>query len=655
MNFDGAFAGPFYEDDPLGEPGGQIIWAAPQATDLLYFTATEGVEKVTLDWETGGEVDVEAFVLERALSAGGPFSLVTEVLATGPTTYQHEDLGLEVGTTYHYRLSERLDVGIVNLLATDSATPLPLATTLAFGTAPTTPIAADQTWPGFTVRIEDDLGGLVIDAENPVTITQTSGPPVSGLPVTVNAVAGIATATGLTCTTSGTAMFDVTSPDLTSIVGTTVVIEAAAATQLTFAPPPASPQIAGQDWAPFSVRIEDQFGNLVEDTTDDVTLSVVVGTGTLDDYLPQTPSGGTVTFTGIDYDLAEVITVAADAGSLTTATAVVDVQPAVPASLAFAPPPASPQVAGVDWAPFTVRVEDTLGNLVADATDHVTLTVISGTSSLLGTWEVDAENGLAVFDAVRYEIAEDIVVEATANLLASATTAPITIGPAAAHHLALESPLAGVQVEDVVITPAVAVRLEDEFDNLVTTATDSVVFVPTALVGTLTGTLTRSPTNGVATFDDLVCDTPQTLDFELTSGTLIGLSGNQMVIMPFHSDLKTFCDDMIFTPPAPAAGQPTLLQARVVNAGQVTTQFDVHFYQGSPEFGGALLGTVPGSLSSRGRRPVRHELGAPDRGHHQHLRGRRESHPPGGDPRRQPGIQGLERRSGARAPLREGR
>ena len=117
-NHSGAFAGPAFEDDPSG----LIDWAVPEATQLANFVATGGTEMVALDWMTTDEVDVDLFVLERSINAGGPFAVIALLPALGASSYQHVDLALLGRQTYFYRLSERLTHGAGQLLASASAT-----------------------------------------------------------------------------------------------------------------------------------------------------------------------------------------------------------------------------------------------------------------------------------------------------------------------------------------------------------------------------------------------------------------------------------------------------------------------------------------------------------------------------------------------------
>lgn len=121
VNWTGAFAGSAFEDDP----NGLVQWLPPVQTNLVSFVAQAGSEKVGLEWRVGSVEDAEAFVLE--CSDGGPFAVVAVLTVDGGAIYQFVDQPRVAGTTYQYRLNQRLTHGEVALLGTASATPFAAA------------------------------------------------------------------------------------------------------------------------------------------------------------------------------------------------------------------------------------------------------------------------------------------------------------------------------------------------------------------------------------------------------------------------------------------------------------------------------------------------------------------------------------------------
>ena len=190
MNSSGGFSGSAFEHDPFG----LVSWG-DDATQLSQFVATAALEQVTLGWTSTVETDLTDWVLTRASSAGGPYTSLTTLPATGPGAYQHVDGTATGGTTWYYRLSQRLTHGQDQLLANTHATPwsseLPpnmttvgpggdhadvqSAITALVGQALPTVVVAPGTYPAFTVG-PGMLGTLRIlgDGTGPVLIDTSS-------------------------------------------------------------------------------------------------------------------------------------------------------------------------------------------------------------------------------------------------------------------------------------------------------------------------------------------------------------------------------------------------------------------------------------------------------------------------------------------------
>ena len=119
VNWGGAFAGAAFEDDP----GDRVDWLPPEVTSLDSFTATPGPELASLAWTSLKEVGIESYLLESAPAPSGPFALLAELAPQGPSAYGFLDQPLAEDVPVHYRLSERLLHGPVNVLATALAVP----------------------------------------------------------------------------------------------------------------------------------------------------------------------------------------------------------------------------------------------------------------------------------------------------------------------------------------------------------------------------------------------------------------------------------------------------------------------------------------------------------------------------------------------------
>ncbi len=111
------------------------------------------------------------------------------------------------------------------------------------------------------------------------------------------------------------------------------------------------------------------------------------------------------------------LSAADNAGVLTGASQDETITAGAAAALAFGVPPATSEWVELGWAQFTVRIEDAFGNLVASATDPVTVSLASGTGTLSGTIPVYASGGIASFGDLSYDTAEDITIDVTSGAL----------------------------------------------------------------------------------------------------------------------------------------------------------------------------------------------------------------------------------------------
>src|SRR5207247_1582077 len=135
------------------------------------------------------------------------------------------------------------------------------------------------------------------------------------------------------------------------------------------------------------------------------------------------------------------------------------------------------------------------GNLATnDNSDQVTLSVASGPGGFAGTSTlmVTVSGGIATFSNLILNTAGTYTLGASGTGgITGPSSASFTVVAAAAHHLAF-----GVQpsnaVAGVVVSPAVTVRVLDQFNNLVTGDSSNVTVAigTNPGGGTLSGTLT---------------------------------------------------------------------------------------------------------------------------------------------------------------------
>jgi hypothetical protein len=201
----------------------------------------------------------------------------------------------------------------------------------------------------------------------------------------------------------------------------------------------------------------------------------------------------------------------------------VTVSPAAAAKLVFTRQPVT-TIAGKAITPaVTVAIEDAFGNVVTTNTSTVKLTKNTGPAAgtLSGTLAVAAVKGIATFGNVILKIAGNYTLKATDGTLTAATSTGFTIKPAAAAKLVFTRQPAKTPAGKA-ITPPVTVAIEDAFGNIVTTNTSTVkISRNTGPTGsTLSGTLSVAAVSGIATFSNLILNTPGTYTLKVIDGVL---------------------------------------------------------------------------------------------------------------------------------------
>ena len=155
-----------------------------------------------------------------------------------------------------------------------------------------------------------------------------------------------------------------------------------------------------------------------------------------------------------------------------------------------------------------------------------------------------------------------ITVGDVANNSTSITFNWLTIPPGSAYQLAFTVQPSSTNTPNA-ISPSVKVMVQDLFGNTLNDAVDSVTIALANNPGgsTLSGGLTRTAVNGVATFDDLRLDQAGTgYTLRATSGSLISATSNGFDI--FHPAVIEVTEQILVT------DAPSLLSAAVINVSE---------------------------------------------------------------------------------------
>lgn len=370
--------------------------------------------------------------------------------------------------------------------------------------------------------------------------TGTAGASLLGT-TTVNASGGVATFTDLAIDLAGTGYtlsFSVVAP-LPPVDSAPFDITVGAAAGLRVATQPGGASAAAAFVTQPVVEVVDAGGNVVtSDSSTNVDAAISTGTGTSGALLGGTTtvqaSAGIVTFTNLQIDLAgSGYTLDFSATGFTTVVS----DPFGVAGAADALAVAVQPGGAVENTAFVqqpaVEIRDAAGIVVAaDNSTVVTAALIVGTGTLSGTLTAQAVNGVATFTDLEIDLAgSGFEIEFTAGALTPAVSDPFDVaGPATQLAVAVQP--AGAARNAVLLQQPV-VEIRDAAGVLV--ATDNTTQVTVSLGATvgppssgamLSGTLTVTAVNGVATFTDLEIDTPGvfTLDFEDNASVLTGTS-----------------------------------------------------------------------------------------------------------------------------------
>ncbi|MFP2904773.1 beta strand repeat-containing protein [Pyxidicoccus sp. 3LFB2] len=430
------------------------------------------------------------------------------------------------------------------------------ATSLDFFTnAPNTVPAGAVITPAVRVGVRDSYGNTVTTSTAAITLSLAANPGSSTLggTLTVNAVDGVAVFPDLTLNRSAfNYRFGAASPGLTSTTSALFNVAAGTANRLAFTSQPANVAAGATFSTSVRVTVQDALGNTV--TSPAISVGMAIGNNpggaTLGGTATATTTNGVATFASINLDrVGTGYTLVASSGTLTGATSnAFNVTAGAATQLAFTVQPGNTS-AGTPFDPAVqVSVRDSQGNTVTTATTSITLGFGNnpGGGSLSGTVVVSAVAGVATFPGVFLNrTGTGYTLRATATGLTAGTSAAFNVTAGAANRLAFSVQPARASV-GLAMSP-VQVAVQDSFGNVLTSATDSITLAlgSSPSGATLSGTLTVSATNGVASFADLIVDAAGT-GYTLTASA-DGLAGTTSAVF----DAVIAGTRLVYTAPAP--------------------------------------------------------------------------------------------------------
>jgi len=417
------------------------------------------------------------------------------------------------------------------------------------------------------IRIEDSFGNLIVsDSSTAVTAARNLGTETLQGAAMVTASSGVVTFANLSYTVAEAINISFSSGSLITATSSNIMVNPAAASQLTILTQPSSTATAGLLFSQQPLlRIEDQYGNLrSNDNTTVVSASRGAGSGVLQGNTNVTAIGGLVSFTNLSHNVATNITIQFASGTLGGPTSTsIEVSPATASRLAMQTQPSGAAAAGVSFAQQpVVRIEDAFGNLISsDSSTVLTAARAGGAGTLQGTVTAFASNGLASFMNLFHTVATNITVQFTGGGLASVTSSVVTVSPAAATQLTIRTQPPGSATAGVIFAPQPQIRIEDVFGNLHTSDNSTIVSAARSLgSGSLQGSAVAMASGGVASFTNLSYALAETMNLRFTSGSLVSATSSNVAISPAAATKLTIVAQPSSTATAGIvfAQQPTL-------------------------------------------------------------------------------------------------
>ena len=310
-------------------------------------------------------------------------------------------------------------------------------------------------------------------------------------------------------------------PVLTTVNSSNIVVSPASATQLAINTEPSATATAGVAFSTQpGVLVEDQYGNVEtgDNTTQVTAASLSLGSGPLLGTTTVTVSGGVATFTNLHDDNVETIALQFTSNPvLTTETSSnIVVSPGPASQLVIQTEPSASATAGVAFSTQPViYVEDQFGNLeTGDNSTEVTAAPLPlGSGPFQGITTVTVSGGIATFTDLSEDTAATISLQFTSSpVLTSANSSNIVVSPAAASQLAIHTEPSSMATAGVAFSTQPVIDIEDQYGNVETgDNTTQVTAALSAGTGPLLGTATVTVSGGVATFTNLHDDTAGTL------------------------------------------------------------------------------------------------------------------------------------------------
>ncbi len=346
------------------------------------------------------------------------------------------------------------------------------ATKLGYTTAPAASTPAGVTMAGIVVQIQDAAGNSIPSNGVPITVALNAGGFTSGTTTILTAPNGSATFTDLVINTSGNYTLTASAAGniFTATAPAPFTIAAATPSVIQITQDAPALNTAGTIFSPaVTVRVTDSLSNPATNTL--VTLSLLGGGSLSGTVAHVTDVTGVATFNNLSISLAgtNYALVANSVNSLSVTGNTFVVTTGAATKLVYTTGPVATNTAGVTMPTFVVQVEDQFGNFIPTNGVPIAMALNTGTFAS-GTTPVNTgAGGSASFGDLVITNAGNNTLTASATGLTSAASA-LTILPAP-YAITFQQDAPSVTNAGAVFTPAVAVKIADAFNNVLSNRT----------------------------------------------------------------------------------------------------------------------------------------------------------------------------------------
>jgi subtilase family serine protease len=380
----------------------------PAATKLKFTTqpangiagAALAAIKVSVENVSGNVVvgNSSAVTLKFGSNPGGATlgGTLTVNAVNGVATFSNITVN-KTGTGYTLMAT---DAGLTGDTSTAFNITAAAAAKLLFTTQPPSAATSGASF-GAAVTIQDAFGNVTTGNTSAVTLALTTpnGATLGGTK-TVNAIAGVATFSGLSIDRIGSYTLTATDGVLTAAVSSSISISHGAAAKLAFTTQPPASLASGAGFS-VGVTVQDAAGNTVTGNASVVSLALTTPAGaTLGGITIAAAANGVATINGLSIDKVGSYTLTATDASLAAATSTsIAISPASASKLAFTLQPVD--VLAGNTLNVAVAIEDAAGNIeTANNTSQVQLSLNACSGATVATAVVSA--GVAQFPGLRF-------------------------------------------------------------------------------------------------------------------------------------------------------------------------------------------------------------------------------------------------------------